>query len=266
MNIGEKYLDSVYPELNILSKNDKALSTDFFDRLITAHQFRSMFTAINTFVSPGAKVLDWGCGLGHISYCLEKLGFKTYAYSLQNRPPLFDFMTQKQGKNIVFMKGDEDNPVRLPYVAETFESVLSCGVLEHVREGGGDELASLEEIKRILKKDGVFICAHFPNTYGLTYQIAKARASKEERSIPYTIGYHKFTFTKKQAIMLCKQSDLQLIFYRRYNFFPRNIFLRLSPGLGNNRHIAKFINIFDSIIELACPIICTSHLFVAKKR
>jgi ubiquinone/menaquinone biosynthesis C-methylase UbiE len=266
MNHGERFINSIFPELYNLARNDTSLSTGYFDRLVTAQQFSVMFDAINTFAASGVKVLDWGCGLGHISYCLDELGYSTSSYSIQDRPKLIDFMTGKQGKKNDFKKGDERDPIGLPYLDETFECVLSCGVLEHVREGGGNELSSLGEIKRVLKKEGTFICAHFPNKYGLTYLLSKLLASKGERESTYTIGYHKYTYTKTHVLKLCEQSGLELLYHRRYNFLPRNIFLKFGNSIGNNQAVSLCVNMMDSIMESLFPFFCTSHVFVAKKK
>jgi 2-polyprenyl-3-methyl-5-hydroxy-6-metoxy-1,4-benzoquinol methylase len=265
MNSGEKFLNSIFPELHGLAASDKSLSTEYFERLITAQQFREMFTAINFFAAPGTKVLDWGCGLGHISYCLDKLGYTTSAFSIQERPALIDFMVRNQGKTIDFQKGSEQDPIGLPYDDETFDCVISCGVLEHVREGGGNEVSSLREIKRILKINGTFICAHFPNKFGLTYLLSKAFATREERESPYTIGYHKYTYSKKQVLKLCEQGGLKIVYYARYNLLPRNIFKRMGDSLGNNLRFSQCVNMMDSILGFIVPIFCTAHIFVVKK-
>jgi ubiquinone/menaquinone biosynthesis C-methylase UbiE len=265
MNSGELFLNSIFPELHRLAANDKSLSTEYFDRLVTAQQFRVMFAAIHDFALPGTNVLDWGCGLGHISYCLDKLGYTTSAFSIQDRPALIDFMVQNQGKTIDFQKGSEQDPIGLPYGDETFDSVVSCGVLEHVREGGGNEVSSLGEIKRILKKNGTFICAHFPNKFGLIYLLSKAFATREERESPYTIGYHKYTYSKKQVFKLCEQGGLKIAYYARYNLLPRNIFNRMGGSLGNNPRFSQCVNTFDSILGFIVPVFCTAHIFVAKK-
>lgn len=265
MNHGEAFLNSIFPELHNLALKDKSLSTEYFDRLVTAQQFRVMFTAIHDFILPGTNVLDWGCGLGHISYCLNKLEYATSAFSIQDRPALIDFMLRNQGKTIDFHKGSENDPIGLPYGDETFDCVVSCGVLEHVREGGGNEVSSLGEIKRILKKNGTFICAHFPNKFGLTYLLSKAFATKEERESQYTIGYHKYTYSKTQVLKLCERSGLKIVYYKRYNLLPRNIFKRMGDSLGNNPRFSQCVNTLDSIMECIVPIFCTAHIFVVKK-
>ncbi|MBQ4132690.1 MAG: methyltransferase domain-containing protein [Desulfovibrionaceae bacterium] len=43
--------------------------------------------------------------------------------------------------------------------------MFSIGVFEHVHETGGDQLASLKEISRVLKPEGFFLCFHLPNKY-----------------------------------------------------------------------------------------------------
>jgi SAM-dependent methyltransferase len=60
--------------------------------------------------------------------------------------------------------------VAFPHEDSRFDAVLSCGVLEHVR----DPDASLDEIRRILAPGGILYCHKLPNRRSYTERIAKA--------------------------------------------------------------------------------------------
>jgi ubiquinone/menaquinone biosynthesis C-methylase UbiE len=61
------------------------------------------------------------------------------------------------------------DPVLLPFEDATFDTVLSCGVLEHVE----DPEASLDEIRRVLRPAGMFYITNLPNRYSYTERIAR---------------------------------------------------------------------------------------------
>src|SRR5262249_41949592 len=98
-------------------------------------------------------VLDWGCGKGHISYLLSKLRYRVVSCDIacdaddsafgQHAP-----INNERGHRVVALR----DPIRLPFDDASFDCVTSFGVLEHV----ADDFASIREIHRVLKKDGVF--------------------------------------------------------------------------------------------------------------
>jgi SAM-dependent methyltransferase len=61
------------------------------------------------------------------------------------------------------------DPVRLPYEASAFDAVLSCGVLEHVR----DPDASLQELRRVLRPGGTLYVYKLPNRYSYLEAVAR---------------------------------------------------------------------------------------------
>ena len=157
-----------------------------FDNIVTASQY---WLAYDTFLkicpppSPDIHILDWGCGTGHFSYFLLEAGFITDSFSLNNKKShdlgeiqIFNFLKSKFNQSFRYRTGTDS--VKLPYADNSFDAVVSIGVLEHVREFGGDEIKSLMEIHRILKKGGIFFCYHFPNKFSWIDAIAKRIPSK----------------------------------------------------------------------------------------
>lgn len=98
------------------------------------------------YVEKEAQVLDIGCGDGYGTYKLSVTGYKAVGVDLS------EVMIQKgkergEGSNLSFIKGDLS---ALPFENEQFEAIMAINSLEWTEE----PLQALNEIKRVLKKDG----------------------------------------------------------------------------------------------------------------
>ncbi|WP_212936350.1 class I SAM-dependent methyltransferase [Bacillus hominis] len=98
------------------------------------------------YVEKEVQVLDVGCGDGYGTYKLSLTGYKAVGVDLS------EVMIQKgrergEGPNLSFIKGDLSS---LPFENEKFEAIMAINSLEWTEE----PLQALNEIKRVLKKDG----------------------------------------------------------------------------------------------------------------
>ncbi|OOR21804.1 class I SAM-dependent methyltransferase [Bacillus cereus] len=98
------------------------------------------------YVEKEVQVLDVGCGDGYGTYKLSLTGYKAVGVDLS------EVMIQKgkergEGPNLSFIKGDLSS---LPFENEKFEAIMAINSLEWTEE----PLRALNEIKRVLKKDG----------------------------------------------------------------------------------------------------------------
>ena len=128
------------------------VSVVYMDRYIRiADSIREMVGA--------GQVLDWGCGYGQMTYLLRKRGLTVASYEIEDRPGR---RCLPNLSDVPITLGSEG--MKLPFPDSAFDAVLSCGVLEHVR----DFDLFLEEIRRVLKKGGLFFIFFLPTPYALT--------------------------------------------------------------------------------------------------
>ncbi|MEY2418329.1 MAG: hypothetical protein QOG90_1009 [Actinomycetota bacterium] len=164
-------------------------------------------------------VLDWGCGFGQLIDLLERRGVsarglefdpdisKTTEVALERFPHLTAVLT--------------DDPIALPYASESFDAVLSCGVLEHVE----DPEASVDEIRRVLHAGGTFYVFKLPNRYSYLERVAKIAGG-------YYHGAweHDRVYTERSACELLHRHGFEVLEVRRANVLPLTL-----PGTFGDR-------------------------------
>lgn len=121
-------------------------------------------------VGPG-RLLDLGCGPGHLSLLLAGRGFEVTGVE-KSRPEI----SARPG--LRFITGDLENGI--PEGAGRFEIVLCGDVLEHLKEPG----KLLCEIARVLQPEGRLI-ASLPNSGNLYFRlmVAIGRFPKHDRGL-----------------------------------------------------------------------------------
>ena len=154
-------------------------------------------------------VLDWGCGKGHISYLLNKLRFRVVLCDIEAEADDSAFgqhtpIIKERGHDVIALH----DPVRLPFNDASFDCVTSFGVLEHV----ADDFGSMHEIRRVLKKDGVFYVSFLPYFLSWTQAVAKLRGNR----------YHDRLYTKRTARELARGAGFTVQAMWHAQLFPKN--------------------------------------------
>lgn len=221
-----------------------------FRSLVTAHQYLKLYRLFRRYVPKGSKVLDWGAGNGHFSYFLQRSGYATTGYSIDE-----DFVLWLPSQAYSAVSGKPADPVTLPFADASFDAVSSVGVLEHVREFNGDEGESLREISRILKPGGTFVCFHFPNKFSWIDFVGRHFLNGH---------HHEFKYTRNEVRKLVSDAGLELLEVRRYAILPRNAWHLLPHRVRGSKLIARIYDAFDAGIGLLLSPICQNHLFVAR--
>lgn len=224
-----------------------------FEGLLTMLQYKKPYEITSRYIGQSKEALDWGCGNGHFSYFLTQNGVSTTGFSFEPSPiflrdsPLFEHAT-----------GSPDDPVALPFSIERFDAVFSVGVLEHVYQTGGDEIASLKEIRRVLRPNGRFFCFHFPNRYQWIEPVANFFGGAEH--------FHERKYSIKQIRSLLDDSGYTLLDWGRYNFLPRNQLRKLPASIRDNLLVVTVFQLLDQLLSFLLPMLCTNFYFVAEKK
>ncbi|MGH6943937.1 MAG: class I SAM-dependent methyltransferase [Geminicoccaceae bacterium] len=203
--------------------------------------------------------LDWGSGNGHFSYFLLRLGLKVAAFNLESQPnALADKLIALYEARYRLHVGPSDQPVMLPFADRSFDLVFSIGVLEHVRETGGSELASLAEIRRVLRPGGRLICGMLPKRYSwIEFLVRNLFPGKH---------HHVHRYTRPDVERLLAQSGFHLVEIHTHGFLPRN---SLNAGIlanyTNRRLVAKAFNGVDRALARILGPVAQNVMFCAER-
>jgi SAM-dependent methyltransferase len=223
-----------------------------FGSLAAAYQYRRLYHVWRRFVPAGAEVLDWGAGNGHFSYFLSRAGYRATGYSFL--PYLYEHWLADPSYR--FVAGNERDPVTLPFDDASFDAVASIGVLEHVRETGGDEAKSLAEIARVLRPGGHFVAFHFPNQASWIDLAARRVPAKH---------HHLYRYGRGDIERLVRGAGLDLLETRRYALLPRNTLHRVLGSWRDTRWSAEAWDRLDAVLSVLANPIVQNHYFVARK-
>lgn len=139
-------------------KSEKSKTQNFYDRIADVHNIalrvngyrksvEKFLRSLNLNLDENSYVLDAGSGTGIVTLGFQSAGFrpkKTVAVdlsfnSLEVAREQFQKDKEVDSKNVCVTQG---NILALPFADETFDLVLTCGVLEYVSlEDGFSELA-----------------------------------------------------------------------------------------------------------------------------
>jgi ubiquinone/menaquinone biosynthesis C-methylase UbiE len=154
-------------------------------------------------------VLDWGAGYGQMTRRLHAAGIDVTA---------FDYREDLDGPSVEQIEGLPEvqtyvspEPVALPFDDDSFDAVLSCGVLEHVSHPDD----SLDELKRVLRPGGRLYVYKLPNRRSYLERIAKAAGLYYHGKLP-----HDAVYTTGEAAALMERHGYTVREVRYANMLP----------------------------------------------
>jgi ubiquinone/menaquinone biosynthesis C-methylase UbiE len=189
---------------------------------------------------PG-RLLDWGCGFGQVSALLRAEGVDVVAFDV--RPGLVAPTRERLERFPEIEAHVSSDPVALPFETDSFDTVLSCGVLEHVEDPDG----SLDELRRVLKPGGIFHVVNLPNRFSYTERIARLLGRYYHGQLPDDRVY-----TKRRARELFERHGFELREFRRAHMLPLTLGGPARPIWAASRALEHVpgLNLLATSLEL----------------
>jgi ubiquinone/menaquinone biosynthesis C-methylase UbiE len=189
---------------------------------------------------PG-RLLDWGCGFGQVSALLRAEGVDVVAFDV--RPGLVAPTRERLERFPEIEAHVTSDPVALPFETDSFDTVLSCGVLEHVEDPDG----SLDELRRVLKPGGIFHVVNLPNRFSYTERIARLLGRYYHGQLPDDRVY-----TKRRARELFERHGFELREFRRAHMLPLTLGGPARPIWAASRALEHVpgLNLLATSLEL----------------
>jgi SAM-dependent methyltransferase len=160
--------------------------------------------------APG-RILDWGCGHGQVTDLLFRAGLNVTAFDY--RPDAEEGLAQLERYPHLHVRLSAD-PRRLPFADQSFDAVLSCGVLEHVE----DPDASLDEIRRVLVPGGTLYVYKLPNRSSYLEAIARRAGLYYHGALE-----HDRVYDRRSASALLSRHRFSILEARRMNMLPLTV-------------------------------------------
>jgi len=123
---------------------------------------------IKSSLSPGAKVLDCGCGVNGFPLQVRKSGFEAFGLdyfvgrsSERRGYGLPDSYIKKHSAHVKFLNGGME---KIPAENDSFDATTCISVMEHVvighKEDPSFHIQCLDEMARVLRPGGLMICTY----------------------------------------------------------------------------------------------------------
>jgi SAM-dependent methyltransferase len=234
-DFNKKYERAAKKYLSILDSKRAALPADTLNlrSLGNLYDYKKYIEKIISSTSQKTNILDWGCGNGHISFILREMGRESVtSYCVSPDKRTLDFLKQDLGLDVVV----SENLIDLPFETQTYEIILSSGVLEHVNEYGGYMDVSLKELLRICLSGGKIYIWRLPFAWSIWEYIRYVQGR----------WVHPDRYTVQQLQNLESKFPLKLVQYELDGF----LFFRLRAMFMRTCSLADMFNYFEKLMNL----------------
>ncbi len=118
------------------------------------------FQTIKNWLKGKKKVVDVGCGVGHLASFWGAVGIDNDLEAIK--------IGKKRFPKTKFILNDVIR--KLPFKKNSIDAIVCYNVLEHLPDDGRERF--FDEAKRILKKDGIFIAGYIDEDYWFNHLLA----------------------------------------------------------------------------------------------
>jgi SAM-dependent methyltransferase len=214
---------------------------------------------VRRLLGKGGKVLDLGCGKGHLTAYLNTLGLDAHGIDLKNlegdqqqvkdskwRKNYWETFANKYGCRYKTYNGAE-----IPYRNGFFDAVVAYAVVEHVDELQLEKL--LQDARRVLKSGGYFFVYRCPNKYSYSEKLAKLMRLPAHDTLYTPQSLKKLVTTAGFDVIETGRSDMFIEFPpRKFN----SIYNAVSPLLA----------ILEAILIKTPLKLFSHHLYLVAKK
>lgn len=213
-------------------------------------------------------LVDWGAGVGHCAFVRSAMGDRVCVHSLEDAEaaPYIHVLRETCARAGIELRATAE-PVSLPFGDGEVDVLVSCGVLEHVHEGGGTVEGSIAEITRVLRPGGAFVCAHLPQSTSWIETVNQ----KAGRS------HHSKRFSRKEVVEIAARSGLEFSAMDRrvgvgtaplgrYGLVPRIQLAQLFGRHGrDSARVGARLDMWDKRTSRLLPALAQNFVFVLRK-
>ena len=202
------------PQNNYLMYLDCEANERFWDekweasaKITFAHppRHRETIRITSSYLKPGSRLLEGGCGLGDVVHALDKAGYD--ANGIDYAPKVVSAINA----NWPHLSVTEGDVRHLSAPNEHYDGYWSIGVIEHFPEGY-DAIAS--EMKRVLRKNG-YLFLSFPSFNKFRRARAKAGKYPSSSSSPSaTPDFFQFALNPEQVKEYFESLGFELVKHR----------------------------------------------------
>lgn len=260
----KNYFSKIKTDAEVLDFSRQSNFTHLLNPLILNYYLNivSIVKQLDSKIKKKIKILDWGGGIGILTFLLKKekfdveicefpIVYKTEDEEYNKKNLIHSFYNEYQ--DIFIRESDSkikelNHDFKIPYEKDSFDIVISAGTLEHVIYPE----KSLCEINRILKKDGFFCCFNFVYYFSWSQRLANI----------FDKGHDKL-FTKKEIFAMLKKVKFSIkdfffsqflpysipFFSKLKYFFPTNFYQKLDTFFCNYTPLKYFSTAMNFVVQ-----------------
>jgi SAM-dependent methyltransferase len=230
---------------------DRRPGTKHIDHMECIMQYAFYTSLVRQWLSdPGAEILDWGGQHGQVSLMLSRFYPNTTCYVLEGDNYDLNYSLSDWhrllGVNGVVRSGE---PKRI-MVSKEFDAAISSGVLEHVEECGGDYLASLSELHRVLKPGGLLFIWNLPRYHGREFFYPLIG-----RKSPHSRRYRK-----KEIVDALHSSGFEILHMTAHEILPLKALIVLGAVMPGDKLVS-----YDYRLSEYLPWLAQNYTIVARR-